>query len=167
MGYSFDIISLFVLAGCILIGLKRGFFKEFFDVLALAAAICIVGLCEFLGVNDFYSPWGSELAGHILMLLMEFVFSLVVVRLLGSMIRKAIGLGPLRIFERLAGGTMAAIKAFLCLGFILVILARYPILGTEWMQQSILAPLFLFAGRAIIYILPGDFAEALRSFLSG
>ncbi len=164
-GYVFDLVAAAILVGA-LFGRRRGFVKEVFDLIALIVAICAVGACEHLGIRLFHLPDKGELLSHLLSVLVVFGITLVIVRTLGFVVQKVAEFSPLKRVGRLLGGVTAVVKAWIGLGFALVLLVRFPVLGVEWIRQSILSPILLFAGRIVAIVLPRHFADAIRDLLA-
>lgn len=165
-GYVFDLVAAAILVGALFVGRRRGFVKEVFDLIALVVAICAVGACEHLGIRLFHLPDKGELLSHLLSVLVVFGITLVIVRTLGFVVQKVAELNPLKTVGRLLGGVTAVVKAWIGLGFALVLLVRFPVLGVEWIRQSILSPVLLFAGRIVAVVLPRHFADAIRDLLA-
>ena len=161
-GYVFDLAAAVIIVGAVFVGRRRGFVKELFDLIAMIAAICAAGACEHLGIRLFHLPDKGELLSHLLSVLVVFGIALVVVRALGFVAQKAIAFAPFKTAGRVLGAATAAVKAWIGLGFALLLLVRFPVLGVEWIGQSILSPVLLFATRIAAVVFPQHFADAIR-----
>jgi len=163
MGYVFDFVVLFVLLGCAVIGFKRGFVLELFDLLALIFALCFARGLDALGIRVTDLAFESDYLGAGLSFLIEFVLAFVGTRVVGYLIHRRVKKSQLKGINRYMGSGLAFLKAYVVLSIIVFILIQFPVFGTGWMKQSICFPLLRFGGRLVRILLPGAISKAVNA----
>jgi len=167
MGYVFDFVVVFAALASLVIGLRRGLIREVIELVAIIAGSVTTAICQRLGVGFLDSVGGSAEAGRLLTMIAQFACGAASAFLLGHLLRKLIHWTPLAILDWLGGAIAAVAKCVVLFSFLLLAAVRHPVLGVEWIRQSIVAPLLLFVARVILVLFPSDFAQGVREFLAG
>ena len=161
MGYIFDFAACFALLGVAIIGFKRGFILELFDVLAMAIGFCIARVMHATGFRLIEYALGNKHLGAGLSFLAEFLLGFIGTRIIGLLIHRKIKRSQLKGINRYGGSILALMKAYIVIGGIVLILWQYPVLGRDWMETSITFPLFRFGGLLVKVLLPNQIAETI------
>ena len=136
----FDIITIIILAYCIIRGVFRGLLKE------LASIIGVFG--GFYAAYTYYmvaakplSRWISN-TGYLNMLSFLIIFCVVflIISILGVIINYLLKLALLGWVDRLSGALFGALKALLIVSALLVALTAFLPKGSPFIKDSLLSP---------------------------
>jgi membrane protein required for colicin V production len=160
-----DWIIVVVLAGAVLAGLARGFFRSVLSLLGLIAGVAL-GAWNYWRVASVLKPFihSVEIAdavGFLIIALLVMAMAAIVGSLLAKFFEK-VGLGCL---DRLAGALFGFVEGlvFVTLG-ILVTVAFFP--QTAWLTEARLPRYFFGALHVSIQVTPSRLGERVRKELN-
>lgn len=163
MGFQLNAldVALAVLLGiCLVRGTARGMVVEV--ALFASWAIAFLLVKRYGGWLVGLLPPRAPLLSQVLVLAIAFAFFLVVVRLLGLLLRRAMrGMG-LGLVDRLGGGVVGLLKGgmFACALLVVVLLLAPP--GSPWLRTSRLGPWLEPGVELLGRLLPPSLREELR-----
>jgi membrane protein required for colicin V production len=135
-----------------------GFFHEAFGIAGLVLGYLLAAWnYERLAARfapDLKSPWLGEIAAFLII----FLGVLIVAGMAGRITSHIVKTAGLSFFDRLLGGALGLLRGALMVAVILVSMAAFTP-TSQWLEGSELAPYFLVAGRAAIWVAP----SALRA----
>jgi membrane protein required for colicin V production len=135
-----------------------GFFHEAFGIAGLVLGYLLAAWnYERLAARfapDLKSPWLGEIAAFLIIFLGVLIVAGMAGRITSHIVKKA----GLSFFDRLLGGALGLLRGALMVAVILVSMAAFTP-TSQWLEGSELAPYFLVAGRAAIWVAP----SALRA----
>ena len=159
-----DWIIVVVIAGAVLAGIARGFFRSAFSLLGLVVGVAL-GAWNYwrLGAILKVVVHAEPLANAIGFLVIVFLV-MAVAAILGGLLAKLfekVGLGCL---DRMAGAVFGFIEGFVFVGFcILVTVAFFP--QSEWLTQARLPRYFFGALHVSVQVSPPRLSERVRKEL--
>jgi membrane protein required for colicin V production len=160
-----DWIIVVVLAGAVLAGLARGFFRSVFSLAGLIAGVAL-GAWNYWRVAGVLKPFihSVEIADAVGFLIIAFLV-MGVAAILGSLLAKffeKVGLGCL---DRLAGALFGFVEGLIFVTLcILVTVAFFP--QTAWLTEARLPRYFFGALHVSIQITPSRLGERVRKELN-
>lgn len=163
MGVADWIILAFLLL-CVIQAARDGFFREAFGLAGLVAGY-LVAAWQYRRLANWFDPilkqpWLAEVAAFLLI----FFGVMLVAFLAGLLTRWLIKEAGLTVMDRAFGGLLGLVKGGLVVAIVMVATAAFAP-GARWMQTSQLAPYFLVAGRAAIWLAPADLRQRFEQGL--
>lgn len=154
MGVADWIILAFLLL-CVIQAARDGFFREAFALAGLVVGY-LVAAWQYRRLASWFDPilkqpWLAEVGAFLLI----FFGVMIVAFLAGMLARWMVKEAGLTIVDRAFGGVLGLVKGCLMVAVVLVATAAFAP-AARWMQSSQLAPYFLVAGRAAIWLAPTD-----------
>ena len=150
-----DWVILAVLAVTVVHAATEGFFHEAFGIAGLVVGY-LVAAWQYPRVAHWFgpyvnSPWLADIAGYLI------IFSSVVIlaALAGRITRWSVKEAGLSVVDRVLGGALGLVKGSLIVAVVLLGMAAFTP-TSQWLQGSELAPYFLVAGRAAIWVAPSE-----------
>ena len=160
-----DWIIVVVMAGSVLAGLARGFFRSAFSLAGLIAGVALASW-NYWRVAAFLKRFihSAEIADAVAFLIIAFLV-MAVAAILGSLLAKLfekVGLGCL---DRLAGALFGFAEGFIFVALcILVTVAFFP--QTAWLTEARLPRYFFGALHVSIQVTPSRLGERVRKELN-
>jgi len=133
----------------------EGFFHEAFGLAGLVVGY-LVAAWQYRRLADWFAPilkqpWLGEVGSFLII----FFGVMIVAFLAGRLARWLMKEAGLSAMDRTLGGLLGLVKGSLIVAIVLVAMAAFtPTSG--WLQRSELAPYFLVAGRAVIWLAPAE-----------
>ena len=158
-----DVVSIFLVAISMIVGLKRGLIKEIFTLLALILGVVIATRAysrgaELLGVV-IHNPNAAKIVSFIVI----FLLVAALLTLIGIFLKKAIRLIQLGWIDRLGGTIFGFLRGAIIVGVGLVFITKYPVLGSEkWVEGASLAPFFLKLIESLWKLVPPDLLKSIN-----
>ncbi len=139
----------------VILAAMHGFFAEAFSVGGL-----IVGYLLAAWRYERLAAWlttflKSQLLAEILAFLFIFLAVLFLFSLIGRMTQKLMKAAGLSGFDRFLGALLGVLKGALLVSIVLVGMTAFTP-TSQWLANSALAPYFLVAGRAAIWLAPSE-----------
>ncbi len=139
----------------VILAAMHGFFAEAFSVAGL-----IVGYVLAAWRYKRFAAWlttflKSQLVAEVLAFLFIFLAILFLFSLLGRMMRKLMKAAGLSGFDRFMGALLGVLKGALLVSVIMMGMTAFTP-TSQWLTSSELAPYFLVAGRAAIWLAPSE-----------
>jgi len=132
-----------------------GFFSEAFGLAGLVVGY-LLAAWQYRRLADWFETFlKQQWLGDITAFLIVFFAVLIVASLLGRLARRIMKAAGLTALDRTLGGLLGLLKGSLVVAIVLVAMAAFAP-AARWMQQSQLAPYFMVAGRAAIWVAPAD-----------
>ncbi|MGB9072330.1 MAG: CvpA family protein [Terriglobales bacterium] len=133
----------------------EGFFREAFGLAGLVLGYLLAAwqyprLAEWFAPH-LKSPWLGEIAAFLII----FFAVLLAAGVAGRMARWMIKEAGLSVFDRILGGVLGLLRGSLVVAIVLVAMAAFAP-AAKWLAGSQLAPYFLVAGRAAIWVAPSE-----------
>ena len=159
-----DWIIVVVIAGAVLAGIARGFFRSAFSLAGLVAGLALAAW-NYWRLSPVLQPLvHSEQTAHAIAFLIIALAVMVVAAIIGSLLAKLfekVGLGCL---DRMAGAIFGFIQGvlFVTLG-ILITVAFFP--QTAWLTEARLPRYFFGALHVSIQVTPPRLSERVRKEL--
>ncbi len=139
-----------------LLAASQGFFYE---VISLAGTVIayLVASWQYHRVADAISPhvnarWIADLSGFLMLFLAIVLLAGIVARLVRLVLREA----GLSWFDRTLGALFGVVRGALIVAIVLMVMTAFEP-GSRLLARSELAPYFLVAGRAAIWLAPAEF----------
>ena len=125
-----DIVIIVILAVLALLGLKRGLIKSLVPLVAIILAVALTG--RFQGpVAERLTFISSESAARVVAFVIIVIVIFAGVYILGSMLRKILGMALLGWADRLGGALFGFATGWIVCSMLVVLLARYVALPVE------------------------------------
>lgn len=157
MGVADWIILAFLLLS-VTTAVVEGFFHEAFALAGLVIGY-LLAAWQYHRLADRFAPHLKSLwLGEIAAFLIIFFAVLIVAGLAGRMARwvmKKAGLTPI---DRMLGGVLGLLKGSLVVAIVLVAMSAFAPTA-RWLAGSQLAPYFLVAGRAVVWLAPSELRQ--------
>ena len=139
----------------VILAAMHGFFAEAFSMAGL-----VVGYIVAAWRYKRFAAWlmtflKSQLAAEILAFLLIFFALLFLFSLIGRIIRKLMKAAGLSGFDRFLGALLGVVKGGLLVAVILMCLTAFTP-TSQFLDNSELAPYFLVAGRAAVWVAPSE-----------
>lgn len=133
----------------------EGFFREAFGLAGLVLGYLLAAwqyprLAEWFAPH-LKSPWLGEIAAFLII----FFAVLLAAGVAGRMARWMMKEAGLSVFDRILGGVLGLLRGSLVVAIVLVAMAAFAP-AAKWLAGSQLAPYFLVAGRAAIWVAPSE-----------
>ena len=150
-----DWMILVVILASIIQAIRAGFFREAFGVVGLVLGYLLAAwkygslagwLESFLRSQAF-----SEVAGFLII----FLAVTILASLAGRVARWAVKESGLSFLDRILGGALGLVRGCLVVAVVLMAMTAFSP-ASQWLQDSRLAPYFLVAGRAAIWVAPSE-----------
>ncbi|HUM05342.1 MAG TPA: CvpA family protein [Terriglobales bacterium] len=142
----------------------EGFFHEAFGLAGLIVGY-LVAAWQYRRLADWFEPilkqpWLGEVGSFLLI----FFGVLIVAFLLGRLSRWLMKEAGLTAMDRTLGGLLGLVKGSLIVAIVLVAMAAFAP-TSRWLQRSELAPYFLVAGRAVVWLAPAELRQRFNEGL--
>lgn len=139
----------------VILAATHGFFAEAFSMAGL-----IVGYVVAAWRYKRFAAWlttflKSQLVAEILAFLLIFLAILFLFSVIGRMMRKLMKAAGLSGFDRFLGALLGVLKGALLVAVVLMGMTAFTP-TSQWLANSELAPYFLVAGRAAIWLAPSE-----------
>jgi len=139
----------------VVLAAMHGFFAEAFSMAGL-----VIGYVISAWRYKRFAAWlmtflKSQLLAEILAFLLIFFAVLFLFSVTGRMIRKLMKAAGLSGFDRFLGALLGVLKGSLLVAVVLMCLTAFTP-TSRWLNSSELAPYFLVAGRAAVWIAPAE-----------
>jgi membrane protein required for colicin V production len=133
----------------------EGFFHQAFGLGGLVVGY-ILAAWQYHRVADRFapyvnSPWLADILGYLII----FLGVLILAGIAGRITRWAMKEAGLSFFDRVLGGALGLLKGSLIVAIVLMGMTAFTP-TSKWLQGSQLAPYFLVAGRAAIWVAPSN-----------
>jgi len=130
-----------------------GFFHEAFGIAGLIFGY-LLAAWNYQALAARFAPnlkamWLGEIAAFLIIFLAVLVVAGIAGRITSHIVRKA----GLSFFDRVLGGALGLLRGSLMVAVILMSMAAFTP-TSQWLEGSKLAPYFLVAGRAAIWVAP-------------
>jgi membrane protein required for colicin V production len=139
----------------VIVAAMHGFFAEAFSMAGL-----VVGYVVAAWRYKRFAAWlmtflKSQLVAEVLAFLLMFFAILFLFSLTGRIIRKLMKAAGLSGFDRFLGALLGILKGGLLVAVVLMCLTAFAP-TSQWLGNSELAPYFLVAGRAAVWLAPSE-----------
>jgi membrane protein required for colicin V production len=139
----------------VIVAAMHGFFAEAFSMAGL-----VIGYVVAAWRYRRFAAWlttflKSQLVAEVLAFLLIFFAILFLFSVIGRMIRKVMKAAGLSGFDRFLGALLGILKGGLLVAVVLMCLTAFTP-TSQWLDNSELAPYFLVAGRAAVWIAPSE-----------
>lgn len=136
----------------------EGFFHEAFGLAGLVIGY-LLAAWQYHRLADRFAPHLKSLwLGEIAAFLIIFFAVLIVAGLAGRMARWVMKKAGLTTIDRMLGGVLGLLKGSLVVAIVLVAMSAFAP-ATKWLAGSQLAPFFLVAGRAVVWLAPSELRQ--------
>ena len=133
---------------------SAGFFQEAFGIAGLVFGYLLAAWNYNRLANHFASygaPWLLDIAAFLVI----FVLVMLLAGLAGRIARWVLREAGLSFIDRILGAALGLLRGCLVVAIVLVSMAAFTP-TSAWLRNSQLAPYFLVAGRAAIWVAPSD-----------
>ncbi len=134
--HVFDIIILIVLGVYVLLGIKRGFIEEIFHLLAMLGGFIGAYLSYPLIFSQLHFLKTSQQAKTIVSFVLAYIIIALVLLVTGWLLKKVVHLTPLGLIDRIVGGSIGFLKAFI---FIWIFVLSVTLLPSSTLKKSFTA----------------------------
>ena len=154
----FDYILIGIVGLSMVLSLWRGFVREIISLIGLVAAFLVSARFSYMA-GDFLSQWISnptfaDVAGFALI----FIVIMIIVGIVGSIIRKLVGMADLTATDRTLGIFFGAARGILLIGLCFLVFTSYnKTADTPWLKQSLLTPHAVSLGDLLGKTIPEGF----------
>lgn len=136
----------------------EGFFREAFGLAGLIAGY-LIAAWQYRRLADWFEsflkqPWLADVLGFFIIFFGVMIAAFLAGRLARWLIKEA----GLTAMDRTFGALLGLLKGSLIVAIVLLAMAAFAP-TSRWLQQSELAPYFLVAGRAAIWVAPADLRQ--------
>ena len=150
-----DWIILLFLLFSVVTAAWEGFFHEAFGLAGLIVGY-LVAAWQYRRLADWFETFLKQTwLGDISAFLIIFFAVLIIAGLLGRLMRRVMKAAGLTAIDRTLGALLGLVKGSLVVAIVLVAMAAFAP-AARWLPQSQLAPYFMVAGRAAIWVAPAD-----------
>ncbi len=149
-----DWIIMVVLFLSVIQAASAGFFQEAFGIAGLVFGYLLAAWNYHLLANHFASygaPWLLDIAAFLVI----FVLVMFLAGLAGRIARWVLREAGLNFIDRVLGAVLGLLRGCLVVAIVLVSMAAFTP-TSAWLRNSQLAPYFLVAGRAAIWVAPSE-----------
>jgi membrane protein required for colicin V production len=134
---------------------SSGFFKEAFGIAGLVCGY-LLAAWQYHRVAEHFEPylksmWLGEIAGFLLI----FFAVMILAGIAGRITHWAVKEAGLSFFDRVLGGALGLLRGALVVAVVLLGMAAFTP-TSKWLENSSLAPYFMVAGRAAIWVAPSE-----------
>ena len=159
-----DWIIIVVLVISVVQAASSGFFQEAFGIAGLVFGYLIAAWEYGRLADNFASHMSSRWLAEIAAFLAIFLGVMILAGVLGKIVRWIMKEAGLSFLDRLFGGLLGLVRGCLMIAIVLVGMTAFTP-TSRWLQNSSLAPYFLVAGRAAIWVAPSELRGAFYSGL--
>lgn len=150
-----DWIILLFLLFSVVTAAWEGFFHEAFGLAGLIVGY-LVAAWQYRRLADWFGTFLKQTwLGDISAFLIIFFAVLIVAAILGRLTRRMMKAAGLTAIDRTLGALLGLVKGSLVVAIVLVAMAAFAP-AARWLPGSQLAPYFMVAGRAAIWVAPAD-----------
>lgn len=150
-----DLIVLFVLLLSVVQAASSGFFQEAFGIAGLVIGYFLAAWQYQRLAGHFAAYISSKWLGEIVAFLAIFFGVMVLAGILGKIVRWIVKEAGLSVVDRFFGGVLGLLRGCLVVAIVLVSMTAFTP-TSRWLQGSSLAPYFLVAGRAAMWVAPSE-----------
>lgn len=162
-----DILIIAALLWFALTGLNAGILRELVTLLAAVAGVVVAGQLYKQLAADFTIFTERATAAHIAAFLALLGAVLLVGQIVAGLLKRTAALLMLGPLDHLGGLVFGLLKGFVLVEGLLMLLAGYRLeVMTRAMDGSLLTPVFLHGLPVLLYLLPGEFRQAVERFPS-
>jgi membrane protein required for colicin V production len=148
-----DWIILVVVVISMIQAASSGFFQEAFGIAGLVFGY-LAASWEYYRLAQHFEPYlKSEWLGEIAGFLIIFFAVMILAGVAGRIARWAVREAGLSVFDRILGAALGLLRGCLLVAVVLVSMTAFTP-TSKWLAGSELAPYFLVAGRAAIWVAP-------------
>jgi len=134
---------------------SEGFFQVAFGIAGLVVGYMLAAW-QYHRLADYFAPnLKAPWLGDVLGFLIIFVGVMLIAGIAGRIARWAMKEVGLSFFDRFLGGVLGLIRGSLMIAVVLLGMAAFTP-TSKWLDGSELAPYFLVAGRAAIWVAPSE-----------
>jgi membrane protein required for colicin V production len=136
----FDIITIIILAYCIIRGVFRGLLKELSSIIGVLGGF-YAAFTYYMVVAKFLSKWISN-TGYLNILSFFIIFCVVflIISILGVIINYLLKLALLGWIDRFSGALFGALKGLLIVSVLLIAFTAFLPKGSPFIKDSLLSP---------------------------
>jgi membrane protein required for colicin V production len=149
-----DWIILFVILLSVVQAASMGFFHEAFGIAGLVFGY-LLAAWNYRGLSDRFAAYGSAWLLEIAAFLLIFLGVMLLAGVAGRISRWIMREAGLTFVDRVLGAGLGLLRGCLVVAVVLVSMAAFTP-TSKWLQGSQLAPYFLVAGRAAIWVAPSE-----------
>lgn len=149
-----DWIIMVVLFLSVMQAASAGFFQEAFGIAGLVFGYLLAAWNYHRLANHFASygaPWLLDIAAFLVIFVLVMLFAGLAGRIARWVLREA----GLNFIDRILGAALGLLRGCLVVAIVLVSMAAFTP-TSAWLRNSQLAPYFLVAGRAAIWVAPSE-----------
>ncbi len=137
------------------LAVAQGFLYEVFSLAGVVIGY-LAAAWQYPRVAAWYAPyvkaaWVANAAGFLTI----FLAIVLLAGIVGRLARASANAAGLRWFDRVLGGAFGLLRGLLVITVVLVALAAWAP-GAQWLARSRMAPYFLVAGRAAVWLAPSE-----------
>jgi len=134
---------------------SAGFFQEVFGIAGLVFGY-LLAAWQYHQLAQHFAPYmNSPWFGEITAFLVIFVAVMVAAGIIGRIARWIMKESGLSFVDRLLGGALGLLRGCLLVAVVLMSMAAFNP-NSKWLEGSQVAPYFLVAGRAAIWVAPSE-----------
>jgi membrane protein required for colicin V production len=134
---------------------SSGFFQEAFGIAGLVFGYLLAAWNYERLAQHFAPHLKSIWLGEITAFLIIFLAVMLLAGIAGRIARRIVKEAGLSFFDRILGGAVGVLRGSLMVAIILMSMAAFTP-TSKWLEGSELAPYFLVAGRAAIWVAPSE-----------
>src|SRR5215475_9084443 len=154
MGVADWVIVAFLLFSVVTAAFE-GFFREAFGLAGLVVGY-LVAAWQYRRLAEWFDsmvkqPWVAEVSAFLIIFFAVMIIAWLIGRLARWMMKEA----GLTVVDRTLGGLLGLLRGSLVVAIVLVAMAAFAP-AARWLPGSQLAPYFMVAGRAAIWLAPAD-----------
>jgi len=131
-----------------------GFFQEAFGIAGLVLGY-LLAAWNYPRLGNHFASYGAPWLVGIAAFLIIFLFVMFLAGLAGRIARWIMQEAGLNFVDRILGAALGLLRGCLIVAIVLVSMAAFTP-TSKWLQGSQLAPYFLVAGRAAIWVAPSE-----------
>jgi membrane protein required for colicin V production len=149
-----DWVILVVVLVSVVQAASAGFFQEAFGIAGLVLGY-LLAAWNYHRLADHFAQYSSRWLVEIAAFLIIFFVVMLVAGLAGRISRWIMKEAGLSLIDRVLGSVLGLLRGCLVVAIVLVGMAAFTP-TSKWLQGSQLAPYFLVAGRAVVWIAPAE-----------
>jgi len=149
-----DWIILAVILLSVIQAISAGFFQEAFGIAGLVFGY-LLAAWNYPRLAGWFAPYSSPWLGEIAAFLIIFVGVMLLAGIAGRIARWVMKEAGLTVIDRTLGGALGLLRGCLVVAIVLTSMAAFAP-TSKWLQGSELAPYFLVAGRAAVWLAPAE-----------
>lgn len=157
-----DIAIIVIMGISILFGVKRGFIKEVFTLLALILGIVVASRSYPSGAEMLSGVIHNCNVANVVSFIIIFFLMAALFTLIGILLKKLIKWVQLSWIDRIGGMAFGLLRGAIIVGVVLTIMTQYPVLGSDkWVKDASLAPFFFPFIEYLWKLIPSDLSGAV------